>query len=294
MTASILVPRARRASQRGVHGLKRLARSPRALVGLGLFGFVVLLAIVGLFWTPYPPNSLGISTVDLSPSWAHLAGTDELGRDIFSRIMVGAKTSLLISSAAALSAFVAGSTIGFVTGYIGGVLDLVVTRVMDMLLAIPVLALALGLVAFLGPSGLSVAIALGAGYTPTFTRVVRSSVVAIRGQPYVEAARGLGTPIAKVMLQDVVPNALPIIVIQFTTSLAWAIRDEAALGFLGLGVQPPQASWGSLLTEGREYLFQEPWLPIAAGLAIVIAILGINLLGDGLRDIFDPREAGRS
>jgi peptide/nickel transport system permease protein len=223
---------------------------------------------------------------------SHLAGTDELGRDIFSRIMVGARVSLEISAAATLGALLAGSTVGFLAGYFGGLLDLVLSRVNDMLLAIPAIAIALGIVAILGPSGTSVAIALASAYTPTFARVIRSNVVAARDRPYVEASRGLGVSTLEVLRKDVLPNVAPIIAVQVTTTLAWGIIDEAALGFLGLGVQPPQPSWGSLLTEGREYLYQVPWLPISAGAAVVVAVLGFNLFGDGLRDIFDPRASG--
>jgi peptide/nickel transport system permease protein len=197
--------------------------------------------------------------------------------------------SLAISAVAVLGGLVVGGTAALLVGYVGGAIDAVFTRVIDMLLAIPALVLALGIVAIIGPSGSSVAIALAAAYSPTFARVIRSSVVSTRHQPYVEASRGLGASTVSVVRKDVLPNILPVVTVQATSALAWGILDEANLGFLGLGVQPPTASWGSILIEGRQYFFQAPWLPIGAGIAVVIAVLGFNLLGDGLRDLLDPR-----
>lgn len=275
----------------GRRAIRRLVRNRRALLGLALVGLVLLLALVSFVWTPYPPNQINVAAAHLSPSLAHLAGTDELGRDVFSRVMAGSRTSLAIAAMAVLLALVGGSVLGFITGYVGGTVDLVISRVNDMLLAIPALAIALGIVAIMGPSGISVAISLGAAYTPTFTRIIRSSVVAVRSQPFVEASAGLGSSTLAIAMKDVLPNVMPVIAVQVTTSLAWGIMDEAALGFLGLGVQPPTPSWGSLLSEGRNYLYQVPWLPVAAGVAVLIAVLGVNLLGDGLRDILDPRTA---
>jgi peptide/nickel transport system permease protein len=270
-------------------GLRRFAGSGRAVVGACLVSVVVLMALVSLVWTPYPADAINELSIGLSPSWAHLAGTDELGRDVFSRIMAGARLSLLIAASAVLGAFIVGSVVGFITGYLGGGVDLVVSRINDMLLSIPALAIALGVVAIIGPSAASVAISLAAAYSPTFTRVIRSGVVSVRHQPFVEASRGLASTTISIATKDIFPNILPLIAVQITSSLAWGIMDEAALGFLGLGVQPPTPSWGSLLSEGREYLYQVPWLPISAGLAVIIALIGVNLLGDGLRDLLDPR-----
>jgi ABC-type dipeptide/oligopeptide/nickel transport system permease subunit len=182
-----------------------------------------------------------------------------------------------------------GGTVAVVVGYVGGSLDLVFTRVIDMLLAVPALVIALGIVAIIGPSGTSVAIALAAAFSPTFARVIRSAVVSTRHQPYVEASRGLGASTPSVLRKDVLPNILPVVTVQATSALAWGILDEANLGFLGLGVQPPNPSWGSILIEGRQYFYQAPWMPIGAGIAVLIAVLGFNLLGDGLRDVLDPR-----
>lgn len=288
MTAAVLTSRLASST---LSAARRLAGNRRALIGATLVGMMVVIALVSFLWTPYPADQINETAIGLSPRAAHLAGTDELGRDVLSRIMVGARLSMAISSMAVLGAFLAGSTVGFITGYVAGLIDLVVSRINDMFLAIPALAIALGVVAIMGPSAVSVAISLAAAYTPTFTRVVRSGVVAVRHQPYVEASRGLAVPTFSIALKDVFPNILPLIAVQITSSLAWGIMDEAALGFLGLGVQPPTPSWGSLLSEGRTYLYQVPWLPVAAGIAIIITLIGVNLLGDGLRDIFDPRSS---
>jgi peptide/nickel transport system permease protein len=269
--------------------LSAIAGNHLALAGAILVGLVLLFALVGSFWTPYPPQQFDLLDRFASPSWSHVMGTDEFGRDVFSRVMAGARVSLAISAVAVAGAVAVGGTSALVVGYVGGFLDLVFTRVIDILLAIPALALALGIVAIIGPSGTSVAIALAAAYSPTFARVIRSSVVSTRHQPYVEASQGLGASRALVVRKDVLPNILPVVIVQATSALAWGILDEANLGFLGLGVQPPTPSWGSILIEGRQYFYQAPWIAIGAGIAVVIAVLGFNLLGDGLRDVLDPR-----
>jgi peptide/nickel transport system permease protein len=260
-----------------------------AMAGAILVGLVVLMAVVSSFWTPYPADQMNLPERFQPPSWDHLMGTDEFGRDVFSRVMVGARASLTISVVAVAGALATGGVLALVVGYVGGILDLVVMRVADILLAIPALLIALGIVAIMGPNGESVAVALAVAYAPTFARVVHSSVVSTRHLPYVEASQGLGARSPFVLRKDIFPNVLPVITVQATTALAWGILDEANLGFLGLGVQPPNPSWGSILIEGRTYFFQATWLPIAPGIAVMIAVFGFNMLGDGLRDILDPR-----
>jgi peptide/nickel transport system permease protein len=261
----------------------------RAWFGMVLVAIVLVTAVIGWFWTPYPTSLPDLGHRFESPDLHHLMGTDELGRDILSRAMVGARTSLIISAAAVFLATVFGTLLGFVAGYAGGVIDLVLSRIIDTLLAVPALVLALGIVAMLGPSATSVAIALAWAYTPMFTRIFRGVVVAARDRPYVEASRGLGLSAPVIVIKDLVPTVLPIIVVQVTTALAWGIMDEASLGFIGLGVQPPSPSWGSMLIEGRQYLYDAPWLSVGAGILVIIAVLGVNTLGDGLRDVLDPR-----
>jgi peptide/nickel transport system permease protein len=277
-------PRRRRAVQVSAIGGNALG-----LAGAILVALVVAVALVGMVWTPYPSDEMNLIARFESPSWSHIMGTDEFGRDILSRVMVGARASLAISAVAVAGALVFGGTAAVVVGYVGGVVDLLFTRVIDMLLAIPALVIALGIVALIGPSGSSVAIALAAAFSPTFARVIRSAVVSTRHQPYVEASQGLGASTPAVLRKDILPNILPVITVQATSALAWGILDEANLGFLGLGVQPPNPSWGSILIEGRQYFFEAPWMPIGAGIAVLIAVLGFNLLGDGLRDVLDPR-----
>jgi ABC-type dipeptide/oligopeptide/nickel transport system permease subunit len=263
-------------------------------VSLALVGFVLLVVLVGVFWTPYPADEVNIVARYQHLSWSHPMGTDELGRDILSRVMVGGRTSLAIATGATAAALLAGGLVAIVVGYLGGWLDLIVTRIIDILLAVPALLIALGIVAIAGPTGLSVAVSLAVAYAPTFARVIRSGVVAERDQPYVEASRGLGAGGWLVVSKDILPNIAPMITVQATSVLAWAILDEANLGFLGLGVQPPTPSWGSLLIEGRVVFYQAPWLPICAGAAVLVAVLGVNLLGDALRDVLDPRASRRS
>lgn len=264
----------------------------RAFIGAALVAVVVVLAVVPQLWTPYEPNTFDLPNAKHPPSWSHLAGTDLFGRDLMSRIMVGASTSLGIAVSAVMIAMTAGTLIGVVSGYLGGWLDSVVTRLVDVMLAIPALVFALGIVALLGGSSKSVITALALVYAWPFARLSRSVAVSVRNHPYAEASRGLGVRSSTIMLKDVMPNVLPILVVQSTTALAWGVLDEASLGFLGLGIQPPDASWGSLLVEGRFYLFDVPWQAVSAGLAVLVAVLGVNLFGDGLRDIIDPRSGG--
>ena len=292
---SVLSPSAE-AQRRGSlwrNQLKAAAGSTQGVLGVMLLALVVGTVLLSFVWTPYWPDRFDITSAFLPPGPGHLAGTDEYGRDVFSRIMAGGRASLGISATAVLIALAAGLGLGALTGYVGGVLDVVVTRLIDVVMAIPALVLALGIVAVLGPSGLSVAIALAFAYAPTFARVFRSAVVVTRDQPYVQASRGLAVPAIEILSKDILPNALPIMAVQATTALAWGIMDEASLGFLGLGVQPPSPSWGSLLIEGRQFMFDAPWLPVSAGIAVVMAVLGVNLIGDALRDVLDPRDWSR-
>ena len=269
-----------------------IVHHPRALTGAILTAIVLLIGIVGAIWTPYVPMAFNPGPRFSAPDWAHPMGTDVYGRDILSRVMAGAQVSLLVSAGAVGGALVIGTLIGLAAGFFGGWLDALLTRIVDIMLAIPGLVLALGIVTLLSPSAGSVTVALIAVYSWQFARIVRSSVVAVRHRPYVEAARGLGSGAVSIIFRDIFPSVLPVLIVQIATAFAWGILDEASIGFLGLGVQPPSPSWGSLLIEGRQYMYDAPWLPIGAGAVVVIAVLGVNLLGDGLRDIVDPRSGG--
>lgn len=272
--------------------LGSIMRHPRALLGLIMTILVIGFAIVGAFWTPYDPLGFGSGDPFTPPSWAYPMGTDIYGRDILSRAMAGAGVSLTVSVRAVAGALVVGTVLGVIAGFFGGIADVILTRAIDILLAIPGLVMALGIVTLLGPSAESVSVALIAVYSWQFARIVRSSVVSARGRSYVEAARGIGASPLGVITRDIFPNVLPVLLVQTTTAFAWGILDEASIGFLGLGVQPPNPSWGSLLIEGRQFMYDAPWLGVGAGAVVVIAVLGVNLLGDGLRDIVDPRSGG--
>jgi ABC-type dipeptide/oligopeptide/nickel transport system permease subunit len=287
--SDVVAPSAVRTRARLSAASSTFAGNRLALIGAVLVGFLVFLMLLGFVWTPYPPDAVDVKAAYQSPSLHHLMGTDELGRDILSRLIVGTIASLAIAGSAVAGALVVGGLLAVVAGYFGGPLDLVLTRLMDILLAVPALLIALGLVAVMGPSGSAVAVSLAVAYAPTFMRVIRSAIVSERHQPYVEASQGLGASSAVVVAKDILPNIMPLITVQATSSLAWALLDEAALGFLGLGVQPPTPSWGSLLIEGRIELYNAPWLAIGAGIPVLIGVFGFNLLGDGLRDVMDPR-----
>lgn len=269
--------------------LRLLAESRTALVGALLVLFVVATAVLASWIAPFDPQSMDIAARFAPASIGHLLGTDEFGRDLLTRIMFGARISLLVAGSAVAIATVAGGVVGLVSGYEGGWIDLLLMRLVDVLFAIPALVMALGIVALIGPSATSVAIALGVAFIPTFARVTRSAVVTARSQPYVEASLGMGASAVRIVRLDVLPNILPYLIVQITVYLAFGVLDEATLGFLGLGVQPPEPSWGSILATGRQYLHNSPSVPLFAGIAVLVAVFGFNLLGDGLRDVLDPR-----
>ena len=272
--------------------IRAIVDQPRALVGVVLTSAVILMALLAAFWTPYDPMVMDTSNSYAAPSWSHLAGTDVYGRDIFSRIMAGAQVSLSVAAGAVVGAVLVGGTLGLAAGFFGGAADVVLTRIVDLMLAIPGLVLALGIVVLLRPSATSVTIALIAVYSWQFARYVRSAVVSVRSRPFVEASRGLGVPWWSLLFRDIFPSVLPVLIVQVATAFAWGILDEASIGFLGLGVQPPDPSWGSLLIEGRQHLYDAPWLALSASTVVLITVFGVNLLADGLNDIIDPRSGG--
>jgi peptide/nickel transport system permease protein len=264
-----------------------------AMVGFFMTLFISVVCLVSFVWTPYDPTQMNLISRFTSPSLSHWMGTDEYGRDILSRVMTGSQISIAVAVSAVIGALVVGTFLGVITGFLGGKIDLLVTRMIDVMLAIPALVFALGIVAILGPSAKSVSLALGITYSRQFARITRSSVVAIKDKAYIEASIGLGHRLKTIIYKDILPNIFPILVVQVTTALAWGILDEASLGFLGLGVQPPDSSWGSLLIEGRQYVYQGWWIAFFGGLPVTIAVFGVNMFGDGLRDIVDPRSDRR-
>src|SRR5574341_874225 len=266
--------------------IRRLRTNKLAFVGfLSVMG-AILIAVFSPIIAPYDSTAMNTPNRFAPPgNPGHILGTDEFGRDVLSRILVGSRVSLLVAAVSVALATLAGGSIGLVAGFVGGQLDNLLMRIVDVIFAIPALMVALGVVGLLGPSAKSVMIALGVAYFPLFARVIRGAVVGIRGQGYIEAARAMGASNWRILGQDVIPNVLPVFMVQATASLAWGILDEASIGFLGLGVQPPTPSWGALLTTGRQYFYQSPTLPVFAGLAVLIVVFGFNLFGDGLRDL---------
>ena len=223
------------------------------------------------------------------PSWDHPLGTDQFGRDLLSRVLVGARPSMLVAFGAVGLATLLGATVGVAVGYAGGVADHLVLRVADVLFAFPGLLLAMAVMAVMGPSLGNLTAVLGLVYTPQFVRVARAAALTVRSEQYVEAARALGASELRILARHVAPNAMPPILVQVSLSLSLAVLSESAVSFLGLGVQPPVPSWGNMLSEGRRFMEVAPWNAVAPGVAMAVVVLGFNLLGDGLQELFDPR-----
>jgi peptide/nickel transport system permease protein len=259
-----------------------------------VFGAVVLVAVAALAilapWiAPYDPLATSWAAVRKAPSAAHWFGTDEVGRDLLSRTIWGARASLSAGVIAVSIAVALGVPIGMLAGYVGGWIDAVIGRITDAMLAVPFLILAIALAAFLGPSLGNAMIAIGITATPIFVRLARGQVLAARAEDWVEAARAVGNPPARILLRHILPNILPPVMVQATLAIAAAIIAEASLSFLGLGQQPPAPSWGSMLNTAQRFLTQAPWMAVFPGLAIFLTVLAFNLFGDGLRDALDPR-----
>ena len=264
-------------------------------VGVGAFivAVAVLAALIGPIVAPFDSASQDLALRLDGPSMQHWFGLDELGRDILSRVLAGARISFLVGLTVVSVSSVIGTLLGTVAGYFGGVVDDVIGRLIDVLLAFPGLLLAIALVAVLGPSLGNVLFALTVIGWVGYARLVRGQVLRAREFEYVQAARALGAPTARILWRHVVPTAMPAVVVQATLGMAGAIIGEAALSFLGLGVQPPTPSWGTMLNGGRAHLLDAPHLTIFPGLAIAVLVLGFNFLGDGLRDATDPKTKGR-
>jgi len=260
-----------------------------ALAGLGLLVVVVLAALAAPVLAPAPPDRLALGESLQPPTPAHPCGTDYYGRDVLSRVLHGARVSLAISLSAQLVALGLGVTLGVLAGYFGGWVDLAVMRTVDVFLAFPDLLLAIGIAAALGPGLPSVLVALGLVGWPGLCRLVRGEVMALRERDFIQAAKAIGAGHGWILWRHVLPNVVAPTVIATSLGLGSRIMQEASLSFLGLGVQPPVASWGSMVHFGLRWLSRAPWLVIFPGLAIAIAVLGFNLLGDGLRDALDPR-----
>ena len=268
--------------------LQQLLRNPLGVVGLAAVLLTVIMAVGAPVIAPYSPANQDAARL-LGPSWQHIFGTDELGRDTFSRIVYGGRISILVGVVAVLIAFVVGGILGIAAGFFGGKVDSVIMRFVDILFAFPGLILAIVIAGLLGPSSRNAMIAIGVIYAPAFARVVRGSVLGVLSELYIESARISGASTLSVIGRHVLPNIVAPLIVLVTVYLSSSIIAEASLSFLGLGAQPPTPSWGGMLNAARTYMEINPWMAIAPGLAIMLIVLGLNFLGDGLRDVLDPR-----
>jgi peptide/nickel transport system permease protein len=269
--------------------LRRLAHRKGAMVALAVILLLTILAVLAPYISPYDPAKQSWTAVRKAPSMMNWFGTDEVGRDILTRILYGARASLLAGVISVGIAIVVGVPLGLLAGYKGGIVDGIISRFTDAMLACPFLILAIALAAFLGPSLGNAMIAIGVTATPIFVRLTRGQVLTVKSEEYVEAARAVGNPHWRIAFRHILPNVLPQLLVQATLTIATAIIAEASLSFLGLGQQPPAPSWGSMLNSAQRFLTNAPWMAFWPGVAIFVTVLSFNLLGDGLRDALDPR-----
>lgn len=268
----------------------KFTRNRSAMVGGAIVLIFVLLALFAPLLATHDPFQTSFMTVRKAPSEVFWLGSDELGRDIYSRMLYGARASLMAGVVSVVIALVTGVPFGLLAGYFGGWTDSVISRATEALLAIPFLIMAIALAAFLGPSLTNAMIAIGLSATPIFIRLTRGQVLSVKSEDYVQSAKALGSSHARIIISHVLPNVMPPLIVQATITVASAIIAEASLSFLGLGMQPPNPSWGSMLNTAKNFMSQAPWMSIFPGTAIFLAVLGFNLLGDGLRDALDPRQ----
>uniref|UniRef100_UPI003D8FB7DA dipeptide ABC transporter ATP-binding protein n=1 Tax=Gordonia sp. B7-2 TaxID=3420932 RepID=UPI003D8FB7DA len=267
-----------------------LLRNRGSLVGLVIIAIVIVCAVAGGLIAPYGPNEIDVPNALAAPSWSHLFGTDDLGRDVFSRVVLAASVSMRVAIVAVAISLLVGVFVGMLAGFRGGALDTVLMRIVDVLFSFPVMLLALAIVAILGPGVTSAMIAIGIVYIPIFARVARADTLRVRQTQYVMAARTMGVPTSRVLIGHLLPNISGPVIVQTSISLAFAILSEAALSFLGLGVQPPDPSWGRMLYDAQGFITTAWWMGVFPGLAILFTVLAFNLIGDGVRDVLDPRQ----
>lgn len=270
--------------------LKKLLKNRALLIGGSIVLFFLLLALLAPVLSPFDPNRTNFLAIRRPPSTTYWFGTDEIGRDMLSRMLYGAQASLLAGVVSVVVAVAIGVPIGLWAGYVGGWVDAVVSRLTDALLACPFLILAIAFAAILGPSLTNAMIAIGLSAVPVFLRLARGQAIAVKTEDYIEGARAVGVKPAAILFRHVAPNTMAPILVQATLFMAQAIILESALSFLGLGQQPPAASWGSMLNTAKNFMEQAPWMSIFPGLAICLVVFGFNLLGDALRDALDPKE----
>jgi ABC-type dipeptide/oligopeptide/nickel transport system permease subunit len=275
---------------------EELAASPKGITGLAIVGLILVVAALAPAIAPHDPAAQ-LTEMRFAPpawaggSWSYLLGGDSLGRDIFSRVVVGTRASIAIGFLVVAAAMIVGSLLGAIAGYAGGLADTAIMRVVDFQLSFPFILIAIVFLAILGPGFWSTTVALMVGIWVNYARLVRGEALKLREMEYILAARCIGVSDGAILLRHILPNVLPTIIVMATLDVAWVIIFEAALSFLGLGVQPPVPSWGVMISEGRNYLHESQWMTLGPGLAILLTSIGINLLGDFLRDTYDPRLA---
>ncbi len=289
MRSNAVAATARRSWGRS-RALQRFQRRPLALLAAAVIVLFVLVAIFAPYLAPYDPAQADFLSVRQAPNETYWLGTDAVGRDILSRVIFGARSSLVAGVISVVIAMTVGVPLGLIAGYYRGFIDEIIMRFTDALLAFPFLILAVALAAALGPSLTNAMIAIGIATAPTFIRLTRGQVLSVQAEDYVQAAKALGTNDVRILWQHILPNSLAPLLVQATLTIAQSIIAESSLSFLGLGVQPPTPSWGGMLNTARNFINQAPWMAIFPGLSIYITVLAFNLLGDGLRDAFDPRD----
>ena len=268
---------------------RRLSKRKSALIGLVVVIFMVLVAVFAPVLAPYDPAAQSWTAVRKAPSALHWMGTDEAGRDILSRIIWGARASLMAGLTSVGIAMAIGVPLGLAAGFLGGIIDGFISRFTDAMLACPFLILAIAFAAFHGPSLTNAMLAIGITAMPLFIRLTRGQVLSVKAEEYIEAASAVGNPQWRIAVRHILPNILPQLMVQATLTIASAIIAEASMSFLGLGLQPPAPSWGSMLNSAQRFLSNAPWMALWPGVAIFMTVLSFNLLGDGLRDALDPR-----
>jgi peptide/nickel transport system permease protein len=268
---------------------KAFRKNKTAMLGLGIIVFFVLIALLAPFIAPYGFKEQELVNRLKAPSADHWFGTDDLGRDMFTRILYGARISLWVGFFSVIGSIVVGTFLGILAGFYGKWIDMLISRMFDILLAFPSILLAIAIVAILGPSLQNALYAIAIVNIPTYGRLVRAKVLSLKSEEYITAARAIGMKNNRILLTHILPNSLTPIIVQGTLGIATAIIEAAALGFLGLGAQPPDPEWGKMLSDSRQFIQKAPWTVVFPGLSIMLTVLGFNLVGDGLRDVLDPR-----
>ena len=269
--------------------MNRISKNYIFLLGLGIVILYIIISIFAPYITKYAPDEMNPDDMLMPPNKKHIFGTDQFGRDIFTRIIYGTRVSFLVSTLSVSISIIFGVTIGLISGFFGGWIDNLFMRIMDVIFTFPAMLLAIFIMAILGETIFNVILAIGIIYTPQFARVTRASVLSVKNMDYIQAAIALGISQFNIITKHILRNILASIIVQISLTLSLAILLESALSFLGLGVQPPAPSWGNMLSRSREFMIIAPWTAIFPGIVIVILVLGFNLLGDGLRDILDPK-----